>query len=248
MVANGQIKSLYGMGVATQDIADGQEGFVTVFGKVRDINATGSDVGETWGLGDILYAHPTQAGKLTRVKPTAPNNVLPVAALAKVHATAGEIFVRPTIEQIFSYASFSDTTDQHANAINTPYAIKFNTTDIASGHSIANNTHIIAAESGLYNYQFSLQTVSSSSSKKDVWIWARKNGVDVPNSASRLTLTGNDVWGVAAWNYVLSMNANSYFQLMWAVTDVGLHISAPAATAFCPATPSAILTVTQAAL
>jgi hypothetical protein len=37
-------------------------------------------------------------------------------------------------------------------------------------------------------------------------------------------------------------------ELMWAVSDTGVFIDAPAARSFCPAIPSAILTVTEAAL
>ena len=39
-----------------------------------------------------------------------------------------------------------------------------------------------------------------------------------------------------------------WFELMWATDNVAMHIDAPAATAFCPATPSTILTVTQVSL
>lgn len=248
MLANGTYPNLYGMGVANQTIADGQEGFITVFGKVRGLNTTGSSVSETWVVGDILYAHPTIAGALTKVKPTAPNNVLPVAAVLNVSATAGELFVRPTIEQRAWYGSFSDTTDQLAANTNTPYAVRFNTTDIANGHRVDSNTRIVAVNSGLYNYQFSLQLVSTNASQKDVFIWARKNGADIPNSTSKITVIGNGTALVAAWNYIISMNANSYFQLMWATSDTTVRIDAPTDIGFAPDIPSAILTVTEVAL
>lgn len=248
-IANGTQRNLYGMGVATQDIPHGSEGFVTAFGKVRDLNTTGTPVGEAWQLGDVLYAHPSIAGALTRVKPTAPNNVLPVGALVQLSATVGEIFIRPTIEQRAPYARFSDTTTQAANAINTPYAVTFNTTDIAREFTRGTPTsRIIAEVSGLYLYNFTLQIASSSASKKEVWIWARKNGVDVPNSASRISITGNDEYKVVGWGFEISMMDGDYFELMWAVSDTAVSVVAPPQPSFCPAVPSSTLIVTMAAL
>lgn len=247
-IADGTVAPLFTVGVLTNSIPSNTVGRATTYGKVRNLNTTGSDVGETWQMGDILYVSPTNAGKLTRVKPTAPNIVVVVAAVLKVHATEGVLLVRPTIFPRLHYGSFSDTTDQNALAINTPYAVKYNTTDIANGHQITNNSRIVALNSGLYNYQFSLQLSSSSSSQKQVYIWARKNGNDIPNSATRVTIAGNGYYAVAAWNFIISMNANDYFQLMWATDDLGARIDAPPATQFCPAVPSVILTVTEAAL
>lgn len=249
-LGDGTYPNLFGLGVATEDIVDGADGFVTVFGKIRGLNTTNTGItSETWQVGDILYASPTTAGKLTRIKPTAPNNVIPVAAVLRIGTTNGELFIRPTYEQKRTYGTFADKTNQTAAAINTPYAVTFNTTNVANGHRRGIDTsHIISDVSGLYNYKFSMQFVSTNSSGKDVFIWFRKNGVDIPDSASRITITGNGVYTVAAWDVSVSMDANDYFQIMWAATDTTVSIAAPAATAFCPAIPSVILTVTEVAL
>jgi hypothetical protein len=39
------------------------------------------------------------------------------------------------------------------------------------------------------------------------------------------------------------MNTGDYFELMWATSNTGIQILADPATAFCPAIPSVILTV-----
>lgn len=243
-LANGTYPNFYGLGITTQDILVGADGFVTVWGKIRELNTN------AFNTGDILYASSSVAGGLTNVKPTAPNNVIPFAIVVKKSSTTGEIFVRPIVEQRQFYGSFSDTQNHTANTANTAYAIPLNTTDFSNGISIdiADNTKVIVTQSGLYNFQFSTQFTSSNSSSKDVYIWARKEGIDVPNSASRITISGNNSYVVAAWNFIISMNANNHFQLMWAATDTSVSIAAPTATAFAPATPSTILTVTQVAL
>lgn len=254
-LANGTYPNLFGLGVATEDILDDEDGFVTVFGKVRGLNTTNTGItSETWVAGDILYASPTTAGKLTKIKPTAPNNVIPVAAVLRVHSQIGELFVRPTYEQKRTYGTFADKTNQYAAEAatvnpNAVYPVTFNTTEVANGHRRGTDTsQIISEASGLFNYQFSMQFVSTNSAAKEVYIWFRKNGNDIPDSASRITITGNDVYSVAAWDITVSMNVNDYFQIMWAVTNTSVHISAPVATAFCPAIPSVLLTVSEVAL
>ena len=92
-IANFSANELYMVGVATHDMPDGDIGPVTLYGKVRDLDTTGTPVGETWSVGDILYASPTTAGAFTKVRPTAPNVVIPMAAVLVVSATVGEIMV-----------------------------------------------------------------------------------------------------------------------------------------------------------
>lgn len=95
-IADGSLPALYIMGVATHDILNGTDGYVTNFGKVRGINTTGTPYGETWVQGDILYVSPTVAGALTNIKPNAPDLQIEIAAVTVVHATVGSIFVRPS--------------------------------------------------------------------------------------------------------------------------------------------------------
>lgn len=242
-LGDGEFPNLYGLGITTSDILDDADGFVTVWGKIRELDTS------TFNVGDILYANPSVAGGMINVKPTAPNNVMPVAVVLRKDATQGEIFVRPTIEQRYNYGSFSDNQNHSAALANTPYPIPLNTTEFSSGviRDTLDNTKIVLQQSGLYNFQFSTQFVSTNSSAKDVFIWARKNGVDIPHSATRVSVIGNGVYFVAAWNFIISMNANDYFQLMWATTDITASIASPAATTFAPSTPSTLLSVTQVA-
>lgn len=84
------------LGVTTEDIAHGAEGFLTVLGVVRGLDTSGTPVSETWADGDILYLHPTIAGQLTKTLPTAPNSKMTVGIVIRAHATQGSIFVRLT--------------------------------------------------------------------------------------------------------------------------------------------------------
>ena len=247
--ADGSSNSLYMLGVVCHDLPDsGEVGYCQVWGHLRNVNTS------AFSVGDVLYASPTTAGAFTSTKPTAPNNVIPVAAVLKVGTSDGEIFIRPTIEQQEYYGVFSDTATKTPAAIYTPYAITFNTTDFAKGFSRGTPTsRIVASASGLYNFQFSVQLSSGSSSAKKIWIWPRVNGTDVPNSNSEVTVAANNAAEVVGWNWALSLNANDYFEIMYAVDDTNVQIVATAATTGAvgtatfarPAVPSIILTVTQ---
>jgi len=85
------------MGVATANITSGVNGTVMSFGTLRNIDTRGNvasaiAVGdETWAEGDILYAHPTVDGKLTKVRP---QHDLAVAFITVRHASSGQIAIR----------------------------------------------------------------------------------------------------------------------------------------------------------
>jgi len=245
-IADGTLPMNYFFGVATQDILNGEVGFVTTFGNVRGIDTTGSAVSETWVEGDELYASPTIAGGLTKVKPTAPDVAIPVAIVSFVSATVGEIFVRPIIEQQLYYGQFARTTDVTAAVINTAYPIEMNVTEVANGVTIGTPTSRLVAEfSGLYNFSVNFQLLSSSASSKNAWLWFRKNGVDIADSASVVTLSGNNEATSAHKSDFISLDAGEYVEMMFAVDNTGLFLDATAATAFAPAAPAVLVAVTQ---
>jgi len=241
-LADGATPTLYVLGVMTHDLPDsGQKGYCTTWGYVRDVNTSGFTVG------DILYASPTVAGAFTNVKPTAPNNVVPVAAVLEVSATLGVIFVRPTIQQQLYYGEFTKTDSQSPAATNTAYALLFNTTQLANGVSIGTPTsRVYVDQAGLYNLAVSVQITSNNANQKAVWVWLRKNGTtDLPNSARVASITLNGGYLVVTLNVVESLLANEFIEVMYAADNTNTSIATVAATAFAPAAPAAILTITQ---
>lgn len=245
LLADGSVPPLYLIGVLTNTLVSGQRGRATVLGKVRDLNTTGADVGETWHIGTLLWAHPTMPGKFTSIQPTAPNVAISVAAVLKVGTDDGRLLVRPTIFPRLFYGVFSSLTDQSPAASNTPYAVTFPVSEFSSGVVVQDNSKIVTSNSGLYSFDFRLQFTSTNSSSKNIYIWARKNAVDVVNSASRITISGNGTYTVPSWSFIQSMSSGDYFQLMYACDSTDIKIDAPAATSFAPSVPSATLRVSQ---
>ena len=144
------------------------------------------------------------------------------------------------------YGSFYDTTTQTAAAINTAYAMTFNTVDLSVGVTRGTPTSRIYVDTlNVYNVQFSAQVDKTSGGVGLVWIWLRKNGVNVPDSAGQIRIQGNNAEILAAWNYIIELNAGDYIELMWEVDDTSVILLADAASAVHPSVPSIILTVTN---
>jgi hypothetical protein len=115
-IADGSVLADYMMGVATQDIADNEFGYVTSFGLVRGFNTTGSPYGETWADGDLIYFDPATPGTWTNVQPQAPNIDVPVAVVVNAGSGgSGSIFVRMTVAE-----SLARLQDVYINGTGTP--------------------------------------------------------------------------------------------------------------------------------
>ena len=144
------------------------------------------------------------------------------------------------------YGSFYDTTTQTAAATNTAYPITLNSTSLSRGAYIgAPTSRVYVDRVGIYNFQFSLQLNSASAGAKTVYVWYRVNGTNATYSATAVSLAGSGAAAVAAWNFVVQMNAGDYFELVWATNDTNCQIVSSAAAAPVPAIPSVILTVTD---
>jgi hypothetical protein len=240
-LADGSTPSLYILGVLDETIPDnGATGLCCVWGPVSGIDTS------AFNVGDVLYASPTVAGGFTNVKPTAPDNVIPIAAVLIKSATNGVIFVRPTIEQQKYYGEFTKTSDQSPAVINTAYALTFDNSDISEGISIGSPaSRIVVVQSGLYQFDATVQISSSSSSAKTVWLWFRKNGTDVANSARLVTININNGYTAVSMSEFFSLAANDRIEIMFAANDTAITVDNVAATAFAPAAPAVVLAVSQ---
>ena len=248
MTADYLAQPLYIIGVLTNEIADGGTGRATILGRVHDLDTTGSSVGETWSVGDILWVHPSIPGKLTKVKPTIPQIAISVAAVVKYGVTDGTLLVRPVIWPRLNYGIFSNTIDHVPTTPDVAYPITFNTINVVSGFTLSSDSHIVALESGLYNFNVSIQLSSTNSSAKNIYFWIRKNGTDVDYSTRSQTVNGNNTRATFSCNWTVSLASNQYVEIYWAVDDITIRLDSSNSTAFCPSTPSVLLTVTQAAI
>jgi hypothetical protein len=129
---------------------------------------------------------------------------------------------------------------------NAVYSMSFSTTDFANGVSISGSskTQIKITNTGIYDLQFSAQLSKTNNSNNTVYIWLAKNGNNVDDSNTGVTLGGgsNDS-SVAAWNFYLSASAGDYYELRMAGTDNNAVVLYNETPTLGPAVPSVILTV-----
>jgi hypothetical protein len=126
-VADGSIREVRFLGLATENISTDVNGFVTHFGYVRGLDTRGTTASsiavgdEDWQVGDILYVHPTVAGKLTNVPP---KHEISAAIVITRHQSVGVLFVRPT-----SYGHLDDIHD-----------VSINTSSLSTGDVLVYNS------------------------------------------------------------------------------------------------------------
>ena len=240
-LADGSSPSLYVLGIMTHDLPDsGEKGYCTTWGFVRELDTS------AFSVGDVLYASPSVAGGLTNVKPTAPNNVIPIAACVVSDATNGVIFVRPTIQQMQYYGQFSRTTDTSPALANTAYPIEFSGLDIGNGVVLGTPaSRIVVPASGLYTISANFQLTSGSATDKNVWFWVRKNGTDIANSSRLVTVSVNNAYTVVSLREEVSLAANAYIEICWASDSTNVTLDAVASTAFAPTAPAVVVNIVQ---
>ena len=143
-----------------------------------------------------------------------------------------------------AHASYFDTTTQTNPVADTVNLFTYNS--VESEFQVTRGTptsKIYVNNTGVYNFQFSAQLDKSGGSASAVYIWPRINGVNVPDSATKIVIDGPNNEIVAAWNFVLVMQAGDYFELAWQSADTAVIVPYVAATGNIPGIPSIIMTV-----
>lgn len=217
-------------------------------GRTGSTGFTGptGNTGPTGSTGPTGNTGPTGFGPTGVTGPTGSTG--PTGPTGSTGPTGPTGMTGPTGSPSFPgyYGVFSDTVGQ--TGFNpTAKAFEFNTTEASAGVSIAGSppTQIVIANSGVYNFQFSSQFSLSSGGAETVTIWFKKNGSDIPRSATNFTMQNTNVFFVPAWNYVDSFNAGDYLEIFCYSTGPHAQMEALLANAIRPAIPSIILTVTQ---
>jgi nitrogen fixation protein len=112
--ANNDNNSADTIGLVIETITTNQEGFIMTVGQLEGINTTGSLQGETWVDGDVIYLSPTVAGRLTNVKPTAPQHIVIIGYVEYAHANNGKLYVKVMngweLEELHNVSSTNYTT------------------------------------------------------------------------------------------------------------------------------------------
>jgi hypothetical protein len=182
---------------------------------------------------------------------------LPLTGVELVPIVQGGINKKTTVADLDaynrSYGSWSDSTDQPGSTI-AGTVMTYNTADVTNGVTLVGGSQITVPNTGIFDLQFSSQFVNTDNAQHEVWIWARVNGVDVPNSATIVTVPArknSNIFGyaVAAWNLFFTLNSNDYIELVWLKSSATVTMESLPATVspVIPAIPSVIVSVQQVA-
>ena len=145
----------------------------------------------------------------------------------------------------FNYGGFSNSSSIANAGANISSSIPYTTVDVDDGVTYTNNSRIQFPNNGIYNIQFSAQ-LDNTGGADTVYIWIKKNGVNIPATAGAIT-AANNIKTIVAWNWVYSLLGSDYLEIAWQTTSGHAVISALPASGNVPAIPSIIVTVTQVA-
>lgn len=150
------------------------------------------------------------------------------------------------------WGSFFDTTDQTIASTTTAYVVGLNSSGPHNdGVSVVDGSKVTVAHAGVYNIATSVQLTSVNVQIHDAWFWFRKNGVDIPDSCSQVSIPqshgGNPGALLFYVNIMDKLEAGDYIQLVWNANDttVSLQTIPAAVSPVRPQTPSVILTINQ---
>ena len=147
------------------------------------------------------------------------------------------------------YGSFYDIQDQLITtpSVGKPVLVRNTDATITNGFSVVGGSRITAANSGKYNVAFSFQLHNrgGGGSGTTAEIWFVKNGVQLPDSNTRIAVNTNSPYVVAAWNYFMPLNAGEYVEIYWATDNANIVLEYNTGAMGGPAIPSAIITVNQ---
>ncbi len=145
------------------------------------------------------------------------------------------------------YSTQTQTNVGEAQTPDVANAMTFNSPADGVGVTIVSNSRITVANAGTYNLQFSAQVEKTNNGNDSIDIWLAKNGTNVAWSSTRTWLYGNNAKHVSAWNFVITLAANDYLELMWSSANAAVQLSVEAAATapVRPEIPSVIASLTQ---
>lgn len=148
----------------------------------------------------------------------------------------------------FAKGAFLSTNIQSASTTTSAYSMSADTVTLSSGVTVAEGSRFTVSQAGVYNLQFSAQIESTKGgSPETIDIWLSKNGTNVPDSNTQLSLNSNNGKIVAAWNFIESLDAGGFLELKWSVsaTEIQLVTAGIQTNPSRPSVPSVIVTMVQ---
>jgi hypothetical protein len=147
-----------------------------------------------------------------------------------------------------SWINATSSLDQ-TGSTSTGTSVTMNTGTTGTGIAVNSSSQITFTDAGTYMLSPSIQLANSAATDYTATFWFRKNGTNIANSATIISVPKVADGGVAnvCLNWFETVTAGQYIEIMWLVQNTAVTIDATIAGAVAPAIPSVICPVTRIA-
>lgn len=154
------------------------------------------------------------------------------------------------------YGAVQRNTDFNWTTANTAQLITCTTEDYLNGMTLDTVDGLHVTQSGIYNYQFSIQFANTDSQAHTAYIWLKVNSTDVIGTGSKFDVPSkhgsSDGYLIGACNFYVALNSGDHIELWGAASQVengttdGIYLEAYAAQTspfIMPSVPSVVATL-----
>ena len=132
----------------------------------------------------------------------------------------------------YPYGTFEERADITFATANTPQVLDLSESEYTIGMSLASN-RITVDYAGIYDVDISALISNQNNQIQDAFIWVRKNGTDVPHSATKFSVIeshgGVEGHMPVAVNHPLELEEDDYIEIVAAVVDTDVRLEYRAA-------------------
>ena len=127
----------------------------------------------------------------------------------------------------YPYGTFEERADITFATVDTPQILNLSESEYTVGMSLASN-RITVDYAGIYDVDISALMSNQDNQIQDAFIWVRKNGTDVPHSATKFSVVeshgGVDGYMPINVNHPLELDANDYVEVVASVDNTGIYL------------------------
>ena len=148
----------------------------------------------------------------------------------------------------YAYLNASSSVDQ-TGSTSAATAFTMDTGTTGTGISVVSGSRITFTNAGTYMLTPSVQFANSASTNYTATVWFRKNGTDIANSASIISVPKVADGGATLCTVALidTVTAGQYIEIMFLIQNAAVTADATAVGAVAPAVPSVLVPVTRIA-
>lgn len=122
---------------------------------------------------------------------------------------------------------------------------KLDTTVVSNGITLISTTEIAVTKTAVYNIQFSAQLSKTTGTADELSIWLDINNMGLDNTNTKLTLANNNQFQVAAWNFMVPINAGEPIRIAWSTSGGHIFLAGEPGIGIAGAIPPVIITVQE---